>query len=86
MFEKNLNCSWKLLNSDGSPSTIFFVKGDREKRFLRICEKKGKMQTIAENEDRLAAEKGAKGYRQVVELYHDEPNEDSYFMTMIMGI
>ena len=42
MCERNLNCSWKLLNSDGSPSTIFFVKGDREKRFLQICEQKRK--------------------------------------------
>ena len=65
----------------------YFLSRETEKRdFSKSVKKREKMQTIAENEDRLAAEKGAKGYRQVVELYHDEPNEDSYFMTMIMGI
>ena len=65
----------------------YFLSRETEKRdFSESVKKREKMQTIAENEDRLAAEKGAKGYHQVVELYHDEPNEDSYFMTMIMGI
>ena len=65
----------------------YFLSRETEKRdFSESVKKREKMQTIAENEDRLAAEKGAKGYRQVVELYHDEPNEDSYFMTMTMGI
>ena len=65
----------------------YFLSRETEKRdFSESVKKREKMQTIAENEDRLAAEKGAKGYRQVVELYHDEPNEDSYFMKMIMGI
>ena len=86
MCERNLNCSWKLLNSDGSPSTIFLLRETEKRDFSESVKRREKMQTIAENEDRLATEKGAKGYRQVVELYHDEPDDDSYLMTIIMGV
>ena len=86
MCERNLNCSWKLLNSDGSPSTIFLLRETEKRDFSESVKRREKMQTIAENEDSLAAKKGAKGYRQVVELYHDEPDDDSYLMTIIMGV
>ena len=86
MCERNLNCSWKLLNSDGSPSTIFLLRETEKRDFSESVKRREKMQTIAENEDSLAAEKGAKGYRQVVELYHDEPDDDSYLMTIIVGV
>ena len=65
----------------------YFLSRETEKRdFSKSVNRREKMQTIAENEDGLAAKKGAKGYRQVVELYHDEPDDDSYFMTIIMGV
>ena len=64
-----------------------FLSRETEKRdFSESLKRREKMQTIAENEDSLAAKKGAKGYRQVVELYHDEPDDDSYLMTIIMGM
>ena len=65
----------------------YFLSRETEKRdFSKSVNRREKMQTIAENEDGLAAKKGAKGYRQVVELYHDEPDDDSYLMTIIMGV